>query len=90
LKCSDLGLTKPFLNKLGLGGINGGDLYAFDQEIPNPGRSLEHMNTLLVYAYDFSKHFIANTPSNFSCPLVFDSGTSSELPLIIISQSKLV
>ena len=37
LECPDIDLLKPILNKLGPGGIIGGDFDTFDLEIPNPG-----------------------------------------------------
>ena len=41
LECPDVVLIKPIIDKLGPGGIIGGDLGTFDLEIPNPCGSVE-------------------------------------------------
>ena len=79
LECPDIDLVKPILDKLGPGGIIGGDLGTFNLEVPNQGGSVEHINTLVVHAHDFGKQIKASSQSVFSCLLVFDTGASSRL-----------
>ena len=76
MECPGVDLSKPILDKLGPRGIIGGDLDTFDLEIPNSGGSVEHINTLVVHAHNFSKQLKASAQSVFSCPLVFDTGAS--------------
>ena len=63
LKCPGVDLIKPILDKLFPGGIIGGDVDTFGLEIPNRDGSIEHINTLVVYAHELSKQFMASVQS---------------------------
>ena len=55
LECPDIGLSRPILGKLDPGGTVGGGFDKFDLDILNLGGSVEHTNTLVVHAHNFSK-----------------------------------
>ena len=79
LECPDINLSKPLIDIFCPGGIIGHDLDAFDLNIPNPGGSIGDINTLIVHAHAFSKHFNASAQSLLNCPFTFDTGACSEL-----------
>ena len=46
LRCPDLHLIKPIVDKLGPATIISDDPNTFDTDVPNPGGFIEHIDTL--------------------------------------------